>query len=166
MFLSRTKKRLTTIALVPLLLAAMAGCSSPSDDTAAGEGTSKITDADQWQLAYSKCMRAAGQDVADPGDGDTLSTTSTIPDGEFLAADEKCREELGDRPAAPGEEQLSDEEALAQQMAVAKCFRDNGIDMPDPQEGMAAALPVDAPEDVISKCLSGVGSIEKDEPNS
>ncbi len=154
----RTKTAtLTTLAVIPLVVALLTACSSAatsSDTDAPTPGAkSTITDATEWQLAYAKCMRSEGVDMADPGPDGSLSTTVTTDQDAYSAASKTCVAKIGEAPTAPGEKKQSKQEALARQLKVAQCFREHGVDMEDPTEDRASGIPGDAPNDVITACL-------------
>jgi hypothetical protein len=93
-------------------------------------------------LAYAECMREHGIDMPDPtyeegedgsvsiGIGGGPGTGSEIDKEEFVAAETACRHFMtGVMPAGRGEMSPEDEEKL---LAFARCMREHGIDMPDP----------------------------------
>lgn len=164
--------RLTAAALaIPLLLSALAACTTddaPDTGTSAGGGagssaggsqgddTSSSQTLEDYQLAFASCMRDQGIDMPDPNaDG---SINAQQGDG-FMEAAEACQTELGQPPAAPGGgPQKSDEEQRAEWIEIAACFRDNGLDVPDPGPGESLTIPMDAPEAVFEECApEGIG---------
>jgi len=87
-------------------------------------------------LEFTQCLRDQGLDVEDPdfsagpGGGGFLGNDLDQDDPDVQAAMEECRPLLqSSRP------QLSEEDMQAMQDAVleyAKCMREHGVDMPDP----------------------------------
>lgn len=146
----------TTLAAVSVALSVLTGCSSSSPsagtDPASSGAKSAITDINEWQLAYAKCMRAEGIDMPDP-DPNGVMTSTVTDDGTYAAASTTCLEKIGDAPTPPGQKKQSNEEALAEQRAIAACFREHGVDMDDPTDGHVSGIPGDAPEAVITACL-------------
>jgi hypothetical protein len=83
-------------------------------------------------LKFAQCMRANGVDMEDPdpnGGPNLIKIDRNNP--KFAAAMEKCRQYSpalnGDRTFSPEEQQRA--------LDMAKCMREHGIDMPDPQPG-------------------------------
>lgn len=157
----RTPKLAATLA-IPLLLFALSACGStdetPHDSGSGADGGSgtQTQSAEDYQLAFAECMREQGVDMPDPNpDG---SIEAPAGDG-FLEAAETCQAELGEAPAPPGGgSQMSEEEQRAEWLEIAACFRDNGVDVPDPGPGEMLTLPMDVPEDVFEECApNGVG---------
>lgn len=158
----RTPKLAAALA-IPLLLFALGACGTtdetPDGDSGSGDdgGSGTQTQSyDDYQLAFTACMREQGVDMPDPNpDG---SIEAQAGDG-FLEAAETCQAELGEPPAPPGGgSQMSEEEQRAESLEIAACFRDNGIDVPDPGPGEMLTLPMDTPEDVFEECApNGIG---------
>jgi hypothetical protein len=117
---------------------------SPGPSAAAEESDKTPTDDPQEaMLAYAQCMRDHGIDMDDPqfasGDGAFMvriggpgERPDFDPESEgFQAAQEACGQILeASRPRLDPEAQA---ELLEQQLAMAQCLRDNGVDgFPDP----------------------------------
>jgi hypothetical protein len=157
----KTRTATLAAALAAILLAAVAsGCGSSSandgvaslDDTADTTTGSDSSDSDEGNdqdpeekaLAWAKCMREHGVDVPDPqvesgdngprltirpGSGSRLDS----PDSEaFQEAQKACGLPFGrsGRPPLSDERREQMQEAM---LAFAKCMREHGVDMPDPQ---------------------------------
>lgn len=139
------------------LVAALAACSSGGpgasvatlDEPGASQAaaSSAPTDPQEAFLAYAQCMRDEGIDMPDPeiiedssGEGATGGALRVEIDGagpdkeDFRAADATCKKHLANVVDGPVSRGLSpeDEEKL---LAFARCMREHGIDMPDPQNG-------------------------------
>ena len=93
-------------------------------------------------LDFARCMREHGIDMPDPepGDGGGLrfeapSGGAQLPDeSRFMDADKACRDLLGD--AGPPKLSPEDEKQVQDAMlAFARCMRDHGVEVPDPQPG-------------------------------
>jgi hypothetical protein len=94
-------------------------------------------DPEEAMLAFARCMREQGADVPDPQDGRFRfrprgdGTPSEAERRDFQEAEAKCRPLLRNlRPP-----QLSEEDRAALQdalLAFARCMRERGVDMPDP----------------------------------
>lgn len=110
-----------------------------SDTPASAEASDK--DAEQQMLDYAECLRGQGLDVPDPEfdeDGGARITRRADGDGGQRVTPEdfdKAREVCGDPPAPPGGGGGRPDQAEFQDaaLAFAKCMREQGIDMPDPQ---------------------------------
>jgi hypothetical protein len=153
----KTATTLAALAAMPLMIALFTACSSgsPAAESKKSDspGASKFTDLGEWTLAYAKCMRSEGVDMPDPGPDGSMTSSRTVDQGAYAAASKKCTDKLGEAPAAPGQKQQSKQEVLDEQLKIAKCFRDNGIDMPDPKDGFISAIPGNAPQGVLKKCV-------------
>ncbi|MFZ3471030.1 hypothetical protein ACODT3_21470 [Streptomyces sp. 4.24] len=92
-------------------------------------GSSSGADADN-ALKMRKCLRDNGIDAPDPKPGED-PRGMTLGAGEDQEALQKAMEKCGMKgPGSGGEmSQAEKDKALAQ----AKCMRDNGFDMPDPE---------------------------------
>jgi hypothetical protein len=147
--------RMTT-ALAALALAGLLGAcggNGGSDDTSSGggEGDSAAQDA---TLEYAQCMRDHGiEDFPDPEVGENgeyqLSTPEAGDSEEFQAADDECKPIL-DEAQSQGH-QLSPEEQAERQdqaLAMAKCMRERGWDMPDPEIDEGGGIAIQNPDGI------------------
>ena len=155
---TRTATLAAALSVLLLAVAAVAsGCGAASssdqgvaelDDAAAttSEGDDDESashdeqDPEESALAWAKCMREHGVDVPDPevGEGGRLTIRGSarrrlgdVDSDTFRKAQEACGSPFG----SAGPPQLSDEqrEQLQETMlAFAKCMREHGVDMPDP----------------------------------
>jgi hypothetical protein len=151
---------LRTIRLLAVTLAAiafLAGCSSsasppgvatlnePGASASPGASPAASTDPQDALLAYTRCMRENGVDMPDPQvveDGDGRMGFSIGGPGddsggrqpskeEFEKADTACRHFLADMVQDKGGPQMSAEDQ-DKVLAFARCMREHGVDMPDP----------------------------------
>jgi len=145
-----------SILAFALLAAVLAGCSgggaTPSgvatlDDPAASaapgasEAPAASVSPEDAMLVFAKCMREHGVDMPDPvvsADGRmTVSIGSEggkpIDQKTMQAADEACKHLMPARPDG-GPSQMTPEQQDAM-LAFAKCMREHGVDMPDPDFG-------------------------------
>jgi hypothetical protein len=152
-FAAMTKNQISTVAGAVLMLGVLlSGCgSADGDQENAGESTSASTFED-YQIAFSACMRENGFDVPDPSGDGSLKVPAIDDMDAFTKASEACQDKLGPPPAPEGEPTKSDEERLAEMVAIAECFREHGVDVPDPKQGEMISIPLDAPEDVLKAC--------------
>jgi hypothetical protein len=106
-----------------------------------GEGQ-RAKDAEKAMLDFARCMREHGVDMPDPkpGQGDVLrfeapAAATPVPEGnKFVEAEKACRHFM-DKAGPP---QLSPEDQKQMQdamLAFARCMREHGVEMPDPQPG-------------------------------
>ena len=127
---------------------------APANDTTPGTGdvtgTTAPSDPQEAALQYAKCMRDHGIDMPDPvvktldgGGGETQVAINAggaggpaqMPNAKDMeAANKDCQHFMADAagsftPPSPEDQAKMQEQALA----FAKCMRDHGIDMPDPQ---------------------------------
>ncbi|WP_314140123.1 hypothetical protein [uncultured Plantibacter sp.] len=150
----RPAGRLAALIAIPLLIGSLAACASGSPGSEPGSKTpSTVQSFEDWQLAFASCMRDEGVDMPDPGkDGSGAAISLGDADAEaFTAASKTCTDKLGAPPApAGGDVPVSDR--FEEQLQMAECFRENGIDVPDPVKGEAMNIPSDVPEDVLDAC--------------
>jgi hypothetical protein len=137
------------MALVPGLLLvlalAVAGCGGGKGDGVASLGgddqatattrAGASSDLTQAALAYGRCMRQHGINMPDPQiDGNHIVQPSldrqVRESTKFQAAEQACKRYLpnGGEPTGP-----PDPQRLQQLLAFARCMRQHGIDLPDPQ---------------------------------
>jgi hypothetical protein len=160
----KTRSVSLAAALAVLLLAVAAvasGCGSSSstddgvaalDETttteestpAAEEDDENQTEEDRQEAAleWAKCMREHGIDVPDPEFGADGRGTVRVGGGpgfdprseKFRKAQEECGTPFGRSgpPALSEEERQEFQETM---LAFAKCMREHGVDMPDPEFG-------------------------------
>lgn len=145
------KARLAAVG-AGLALALLTGCSSgdtapqvpsisspkasPQQEAAAGKAD-PAADRDAMR-AYAKCMREHGVDTPDPGENEA-PTINFSNDPKTMAALDACKKLL---PGGGMPKKLTPEE-LDKARKDAKCMREHGVDMPDPDaNGGAQALPM------------------------
>jgi hypothetical protein len=152
---TRWRRRLPVLALT--LLAAGAACGGGSGgrvatlagtEQAAGKDTAEKAEAsdkdpEEAFLDFARCMREHGIDMPDPqtaGGGDVVFKAAPAAAAQrlegtpeqFEAADKECRPLLGD--AAPAKLSPEQQQEMQDSMvAFARCMRENGVDMPDPE---------------------------------
>jgi hypothetical protein len=147
------------ILALALLVAVVAACGGggakpssvatlddPAASTAPGasDAPSASVSPEDAMLAFAKCMREHGVDMPDPvvnadggmsvtigGDGSKPLDAKTMQ-----AADEACKDLMPGRPDG-GPAQVTPEQQDAM-LAFAKCMREHGVDMPDPEFGTGA----------------------------
>ncbi len=151
------RKRSMATLIAGAVFALVAGCGGGGDGgdevasisapPGAGDGKQQadnVSDEDKMR-DFAKCMREHGIDMPDPKtDGDDRATISLggadgIDEGKMKAADEACRKLLPNG----GEMKPPSPEDLDKMRKEAKCMREHGIDMPDPDpaaKGGAIAL--------------------------
>lgn len=153
----RWKARAAAMVMgLALLSAACGGSSGTSEpkvatlgDTAgaeaAGDGAHEESsggekDPEKAALAFARCMRQNGVDVPDPqtgGNGMVLMKPGDGPtpsDEKMREAAEKCDHLM--KEAGPAQLSPEDQSRLQDAMvSFARCMRDNGVDVPDPEVG-------------------------------
>jgi hypothetical protein len=137
--------------LALLVVALLAACTA----TAAGSGVATLESQapgaapsaspsmspEEAVLAYARCMREHGVEMPDPqfeqtDDGevrigiDAGSAGGEVDKAKFMKADEACHSLMAAvMPAGKGQMSPEDEEKM---LEFARCMREHGIDMPDP----------------------------------
>ncbi|MEU3600438.1 hypothetical protein ABZ714_17230 [Streptomyces sp. NPDC006798] len=143
-----TIRRITHAAAAPLLAAALAlFATACSGSEGSGKNDGSVSEegkkADQ-ALELRKCLREQGLDVPEPEPGRNGAGLSIGGDGMPKEKVEKafktCQAKTGG--AGFGEEPAQADKDKA--LAYAKCMRENGFDMPDPNSGggMQEAMPI------------------------
>ncbi len=158
------KHRITGLVLGAALL--LAGCGAKDDNaskvasittpsntgTATAENSSGKSDEDKMR-EFAKCMREHGVDMPDPkpaGDGKaaTLGIGGDGADmGKIDAAQKACKQFLPNG----GEMKPPSAEELDKMRKEAKCMREHGVDMPDPDPTGKGAMRVGGPGDDPAK---------------
>lgn len=154
----RRLARYSALLAVPFLIALLAACSTGGGGSTPEKSAASEQSFDDWQISFASCMRGEGIDMPDPTkDGLSMALPAGGEDGDaMMKASETCMKKVGEPPAPPGGKK-TEKEMLADQLKIAKCFRDNGFDVPDPKAGQGFTIP-DAPEDVMEKCGFGGAS--------
>lgn len=133
--------KISMLALLPLLLAGLAGCGDDAAGSTNGSGSTSSSDSaedrEEQLLRFTECLREHGLDVPDPDSSGRfriqLRGSEDGPDETTRAAMEACQEFA---PMRGGnlDELRNDPEFQDAQLEFAQCMRDHGVDMPDPGE--------------------------------
>jgi hypothetical protein len=127
------RQMFAVLALAPMLALGLTACGT-GKDPAAKAAASKSSDLDSMRK-FAQCMRQNGVNMPDPvdaGGGRVAVRASRVPgantEEKMKAAEAKCRhfQPNGGKPV-----KLKPED-LAKMRAMAKCMREHGVDMPDP----------------------------------
>ncbi len=98
-------------------------------------------------------MREHGVNMPDPSGDGGIQIDAGGDMTKFEDASKACREQLGTPPARKDSGKgKTDEELLADQLKIAKCLREHGVDVPDPTADSPLAVPQSTPEDVLTTC--------------
>jgi hypothetical protein len=137
----RAVRRTASVALgaAAAIALALSACGGADDDASAGGGGG-ISEADVQDagVKYARCMREQGIEMPDPQPGlGGLRGLMTDQDLErqpgFRKAEGDCRKHLAGLTSQISDEQRS--EILDARLEFARCMRDQGFDVPDPQPG-------------------------------
>jgi hypothetical protein len=131
------------------------------DQKPSGQGEPQNAGSDEDQMrAFAKCMRENGVDMPDPEPGGGMSRAIPAGDAEKMnKASEACDKLL---PNGGKPKPLSPED-LDKARKTAKCMREHGIDMPDPDPnspGITIGSPDNDPgkmEKAMKECGMGEG---------
>jgi hypothetical protein len=153
----RKKAAALVLVAAPLLTLGLAGCSagtgSPSPSSTPSMSLS------DYRLKMSQCLRANGVDVSDPDENGVEMQSGGAQandNGQMQAAMDACLKELGKPPAMSDDEKKQQQKAQQEaSLKMAKCYRDNGVDVPDPQPGKLPQIPENAPKSVQQECGGG-----------
>lgn len=150
----RTTRIAAILLAIPLVVAALSACTPGPAPEDVGEQPQKQRQSfdsfDDYQLALADCMREQGIEFADP----TSDGIEVTADDAFMEAAEACQAELGAPPAQEngGAPSVSDEQRRTEQLELASCFREHGVDVADPAPGGVIEIPTDVPADVFDTC--------------
>lgn len=131
-------------AVLLLSTALLVGCGG-----ADGGGGVAADDEKTKALKYAKCMRDNGVDMPDPTFGEDGSIRNgAVAMGRdddpavFTEAAEACREF-----EAANRFDVNDPELLAERVEFARCMREHGVNVPDPEAGSGLALDTEGVDD-------------------
>ena len=139
-----TKPTLLPLLLVAALFALVAGCGGGNDngDSEARSADDKRMDA---ALEWAACMRKNGANVPDPQiDSNGRVRIGPDPDDAnppspavMAEAGKTCDDYLKEMVAGAGQKPSPEQQAQMEREALkfARCMREHGIEMPDPQVG-------------------------------
>ncbi|GAB2497058.1 hypothetical protein [Nocardiopsis aegyptia] len=138
-----------TAAAAGLLLT---GCGALGEETGAA-GAEEEVSMEEAMVDFAGCMRDKGFDMPDPeGEDGVIALPAVDPeDEEYMDAMTECEELLPVDENAP-----SDEEVFEDNLRMAECLREKGVDVEDPEQGQGLALPIDPDDDeqmaAVSEC--------------
>jgi hypothetical protein len=132
-------------------VASLAGATQTTSASNANSGKGSTQDKRQAALNFARCMRQHGINMPDPqitaeGIGQQLPSKAEEHSPKFQAAEQACRQYLpgGGRSTPPSAQERQ------RALAFARCMRQHGINMPDPQitaEGIGQEWPDPAERD-------------------
>ncbi len=159
----KTRTAMLAAVLAVLLLAVAAVASGCGSASASDEGVAELDDApattsgdeesdessakdeqdpEEAALAWTKCMREHGVDVPDPEvDGGRVTIRpgagarrlDDVDSDDFREAQEACGSPFGRGGRGPALTPEQREEMQEAMLGFAKCMREHGVDMPDPE---------------------------------
>ena len=142
---ARLRRGLAAVVLsvaVAMGTASCAGGGGPGAPTPSPSDTSTSEpDPGAALVKFNACLRANGVEVSDSGPSVARGDTE---DPNFAAAAAKCKHHLAGTPievATGGDGGHVSEEQLRSLLAYARCMRDHGIHMPDPNPKSGAVAP-------------------------
>jgi hypothetical protein len=110
-----------------------------TSDEATGDGGSAAEDRREGALAFARCMRKNGIDHPDPDESGMFRIEPNQgfdpQSAEFREAADTCEKHLGELGPPPEPSPEDRKEMEEQLLALARCMREHGIDMPDPEFG-------------------------------
>lgn len=146
----RTRRsRLVAFAAIPLLLCSLSACAPQPPEGGTGEnaGTGSV----QWRLDFAECMRSQGIDMKDPAPNGAVQASGPEDETpERQAATAACLEQLGSPPVQSGEN--TEQEVGEDQLHIAQCLRDQGLDVADPAPGGSVVLPENLTAEIADAC--------------
>jgi hypothetical protein len=138
--MAMTRIRIRLLLALALAVAACGGgdkrggVASLGDDQPTSTTSPGGSDSTQADLAYARCMRQHGINMPDPKtDANGRTEWGELPidpdDPKFQAARQACRQYR----ANGGQAQRPSPQQQQEMLAFARCMRQHGINMPDPQ---------------------------------
>jgi hypothetical protein len=120
--------RIPIAALAVVLTAGLAGCGGSTEPAAK---TAPTNVADQ-ALAYARCLRTHGVDVPDPDPNNPGIALPKSSSGKqsVQAALQACRDQAPPKLLTGNDPGSQDHD-----LAIARCLRAHGVNVPDPQPG-------------------------------
>jgi hypothetical protein len=128
---------LALLVVAALGVAACGGGEEETDASSGGQPTAAEEDeVREAQVKFAECMRENGIDFPDPKPGGGPQTfrvggDSGIDPQEFEKAQKACERYRDDIRPNLSEEEMQEQKERA--LEFARCMREHGIDMPDPQ---------------------------------
>jgi hypothetical protein len=136
------KRAVMAIVVVMLVVGMTAGCGK---DGGSGSGASPTSssDTEEQMRQFVKCMREHGVDMPDPGPGASAPVAAPSADrAKIEKAEEACKQYTGG-----GVLHTPDTQMLEQMRLYAKCMREHGVDMPDPDPDDSGRAVIADPND-------------------
>jgi hypothetical protein len=146
------------------------GTQGSGDDGSSGAGEQ---DRQEAELEYAKCMREHGVDFPDPVNGRFEFRGGPGDQEKMEEAQEACRDIL-EAVAPPPMDEEQQAELREAALLFARCMREHGIDMPDPEfqedGGMLQQMPEGAEDDpkleeALEACQPILDEAQPDEPS-
>ncbi len=143
--------RLSAVAALAVVIAlAATACGTPSK---AASGQSAQDRAEEAGLKFARCMREHGVDMPDPQVGRNgrfeihAGGPGDVDEATMRKADEACRKYLKGirRQIIPEDRTRMEDQALK----FARCMRDHGIDVPDPDFSKGGGIMIGGPDSKI-----------------
>jgi hypothetical protein len=158
-----TRKRATLallLAATPLLALGLSGCAgAASADQPSSTPSASTGSLADYRLKLAECLRENGVDASDPDSSGTTFSMGAGGADALQAAMDSCRKQLGDPPAqSEAEKKQQQEQEREANLKMAQCYRDNGVDVSDPQPGQSLQVPSDAPQSVQDECGGSSGT--------
>ncbi|REE97170.1 hypothetical protein [Thermomonospora umbrina] len=134
-----TRKYLMMCVAVVSAATLLTGCGGDDPESAPtrGGGDGAGSQSDQM-VAYARCLRGQGVNVPDPDPGaaNQLQVPKGVDPQKMSSAQQACR-----ASAPQGLGGGTDSAQHDQMVAMARCLREHGVNVADPQPGEALRLP-------------------------
>jgi hypothetical protein len=165
----RTWLTYATLAAAPLLAVGLTACggdeSKPAASTASTPAASSAESSSgnpaasgdaqfQWELKFTKCLRAEGIKVGDPDP--VKGAPDVVHDAAYSRAFKLCVGKIGDPPTVIAN-RGKQKQQLESSLKTAKCLRGKGFKVADPTPEMALSIPEQVSTTVLNECLAAGG---------
>lgn len=133
-----TAKKILNVSAALVLAGAASACSGGGSAKSGAAVSSPATSASATWADYARCMRVHGIDMPDPQPGGQISLGAQAKSdpAKLTTAMAACRSRL---PGGKGAVPLSGDDRQ-RQLQEAKCLRDHGIQVQDPQPGQQLTI--------------------------
>jgi hypothetical protein len=134
--------RLATVVVGMAIIGGLAACSSNGANGASSGSPSSPQSKQQEMLAYVQCMRSHGVQMPDPDSNGMLRMQATqqqpgpeSPDEKKMdAANSACKHFVPEMNESPEQQHVNE-------IKIAECMRQHGVQMSDPGPNQSLALP-------------------------
>jgi hypothetical protein len=127
---------------------ALGGCGG-GDQVATPKAASGTDAQFQWELKFTRCLRAQGIQIDDPDP--VKGAPAVTHDDAYAAASKTCEGKVGDPPSVAVKK--DPKQIQKKTLEQVRCLRDHGVTIKDPGPDEALQIPEGTSEDVVNGCF-------------